>query len=114
MKEPEKAPETEEPAKEPETPEKPAEEPKPVEAPAKTSEVKSDVKAEPPANREMLDAIVEEHGIDAAIDALKKVKVVDLRSLAREYNGEFGIAGREIRNANKTILIEEFRKFFTK
>jgi len=45
---------------------------------------------------------------------LSKVKVVDLRSLAREFNGEFGIAGREITHANKKMLIEEFRKFFKK
>lgn len=103
MKVPEKAPEVEETATI-------SEEPKQA-APAPAQ--KSDAKIEPPANREMLDALVKEQGVDAAIDALKKVKVVDLRSLAREYNGEFGIAGREIRNANKTILIDEFRKFFT-
>jgi Ran GTPase-activating protein (RanGAP) involved in mRNA processing and transport len=58
--------------------------------------------------------MVKKHGADQAIKALSKVKVVDLRSLAREYNGEFGIAGREIRNANKKVLIEEFSKLFSK
>ncbi len=58
--------------------------------------------------------MVKKHGIDAALEALAKVKVVDLRKLAREYNGEFGIAGREIRNANKKLLIEEFEKYFRK
>ena len=57
--------------------------------------------------------MVKEYGVDAAVGQLAKVKVVDLRALAREYNGEFGIAGREIRNANKKVLIDEFRKFFT-
>jgi hypothetical protein len=58
--------------------------------------------------------MVAELGADEAIKALSKVKVVDLRALAREYNGEFGIAGREIRNANKKVLIEEFGRFFKK
>lgn len=58
--------------------------------------------------------MVKKNGADAAIKALSKVKVVDLRALAREYNGEFGIAGREIRNANKKVLIEEFSKYFAK
>ena len=104
MKAPEKAPEVEETAPISEEPKKAAP------APAQ----KLEANAEPPASREALDALVKEQGVDVAMAVLKKVKVVDLRSLAREYNGEFGIAGREIRNANKTILIDEFRKFFTK
>lgn len=58
--------------------------------------------------------MVKEHGVEAAIKALSKVKVVDLRALAREYNGEFGIAGREITLANKKALIGEFQKYFEK
>lgn len=79
-------------------------------APAKKAEAKGGA----PADRKALEALVKEQGAEAAIEALSKVKVVDLRALAREYNGEFGIAGREIRNANKKVLIEEFRKFFSK
>jgi hypothetical protein len=41
------------------------------------------------------------------------VRVVDLRTLAREFNGEFGIAGREITLAKKKALLEEFEKFFS-
>jgi hypothetical protein len=37
-----------------------------------------------------------------------------LRALAREYNGDFGIAGREITHANKNSLIEKFEEFFKK
>ena len=77
-------------------------------APAKADDLKA------PADRKALDAMVKKHGAEAAIKALSKVKVVDLRALAREYNGEFGIAGREIRNANKKVLIEEFSKYFAK
>ena len=77
-------------------------------------ETTSNEDIEAPKDREALDAIVKKHGPDAAIDVLSKVRVVDLRTLAREYNGEFGIAGREITLANKNTLIEEFRKFFSK
>lgn len=91
-------------------PEKAPEKPEP---PAKAGvKAEGEVKLDPPADRKALDAMVKKHGADAVVDALTRVRVVDLRSLAREYNGEFGIAGREIRNANKKVLIEEFRKFF--
>ena len=105
MKEPEKAP-----AKAPEKAQ-PVSEPEKVEE--KKAEAPADAKLEPPTDRKALDAMVKEYGVDAAVGQLAKVKVVDLRALAREYNGEFGIAGREIRNANKKVLIDEFRKFFT-
>ncbi len=85
------------------------------EAPKKAAPAKAEAKApDAPKDRKALDALVKKEGVDAAIAALSKVKVVDLRALAREYNGEFGIAGREIRNANKKVLIEEFRRFFEK
>ena len=85
------------------------------EAPKKAAPAKAEAKVpDAPKDRKALDALVKKEGVDAAIAALSKVKVVDLRALAREYNGEFGIAGREIRNANKKVLIEEFRRFFEK
>ena len=126
---------TEAPAKAPEAPKAPAKAGEaPVkaapekEAPVKKAPAKAEKKAEPkpkkaeakgdqpapPADRKALEALVKAEGVEAALGALSKVKVVDLRALAREYNGEFGIAGREIRNANKKVLIEEFRRFFAK
>ena len=137
MSAPEKAPEAPakaEPVKAEPVKTEPAEAPAPVktEAPAKAEAPKAEAPAkaepkapakpakasgktaEPPKDRKALDALVKNDGIDAAMAALSKVKVVDLRALAREYNGEFGIAGREIRNANKKALIEEFRRFFEK
>lgn len=134
MSAPEKAPEKEEPAKAPaapvitdapKAPEAPKAPAKAGKAPAKKAEPKpakkaeakpakkADAKAAAPTDRKALEAMVEAQGAAAALEALSKVKVVDLRALAREYNGEFGIAGREIRNANKKVLIEEFRKFFS-
>jgi hypothetical protein len=109
VKTPEKAPEKAS-AKEPEkASEKAPDAPKPEE-----KKKAAEALPEPPKDRKALEAAVKKYGVDAAIEALKKVKVVDLRSLAREFNGEFGIAGREIRNANKKVLIDEFKAFFSK
>lgn len=58
-----------------------------------------------------LDRMVETSGLDNAMAALEKCKVVKLRNLAREYE-DFGIAGRLISKANKTALIEEFKKYY--
>ena len=90
MKTPEKASE-EAPEKEPEkVPEKKA----PAKAPEKPKQKAADELPEPPKDRKALEATVKKYGVEAALEALQKVRVVDLRSLAREYNGEFGIAGR--------------------
>lgn len=58
-----------------------------------------------------MDRLVEESGLDKALETVEKCKVVKLRNLAREYE-DFGIAGRLISKANKTALIEEFRKYY--
>ena len=63
-------------------------------------------------HKEDMDRLVEKAGIDKAIAALDKCKVVKLRNLAREYE-DFGIAGRMISKANKTALLEEFRKYYS-
>ena len=129
MSAPEKAPETPAKAEAPLKVEAPAKEAAPakVEEPVKDEEPAKEVPETPakaekapaaeleaPKDRKALEAMVKKHGADQAVKALSKVKVVDLRSMAREYNGEFGIAGREIRNANKKVLIEEFSKLFSK
>lgn len=121
-KAPEKAPEKEPvkaPEKEPEKasakePEKASEKAPDAPKPEEKKKAAEALLPEPPKDRKALEAAVKKYGVDAAIEALKKVKVVDLRSLAREFNGEFGIAGREIRNANKKVLIDEFKAFFSK
>ena len=113
MKTPEKAPE-----KTPEKAPEKAPEKEPEKAPAKAPEAPkqkaADELPEPPKDRKALEAAVKKYGVDATIEALQKVRVVDVISLAREYNCEFGIAGREIRNANKKVLIDEFKAFFSK
>ena len=92
---------------------------KKAEKPARTAPKKEEpkpapVKVDGPVNRKKLESIVKKNGLNDALDVLSKTKVVDLRSLAREFNGEFGIAGREITHANKKVLINEFKKFFKK
>lgn len=80
-----------------------------AEAPAvKPEPAKVDTEAVTKAD---IDKIAKENGIDAAIETLEKIKVVKLRGIAREYDG-LGIAGREISKANKTVLIEEIRKYY--
>lgn len=61
-------------------------------------------------NRETLDQLIESQGIKAAMAELDKLKVTELRTLAREYP-ELAIAGREISKANKHKLLEEFRDY---
>ena len=59
-----------------------------------------------------MDKLVAEKGVDKAVEIIGGCKVVKLRNLAREYE-DFGIAGREISKANKTELLEEFRKYYS-
>lgn len=63
-------------------------------------------------HKEDMDRLVEKVGVDKAVETLEKCKVVKLRNLAREYE-DFGIAGRLISKANKTALLEEFRKYYS-
>lgn len=59
-----------------------------------------------------MDELVSEKGVEKSIEIIKGCKVVKLRNLAREYS-DFGIAGRQISKANKTELLEEFRKYYS-
>lgn len=59
-----------------------------------------------------MDKLVAEKGVDRAVEIIGKCKVVKLRNLAREYE-DFGIAGREVSKANKTVLLEEFKKYYS-
>lgn len=59
-----------------------------------------------------MDKLVAEKGVGKAVAIIENCKVVKLRNLAREYES-FGIAGREISKANKTELLEEFRKYYS-
>lgn len=63
-------------------------------------------------HKEDMDKLVEQKGIQKAIEVIEKCRVVKLRNLAREY-ADFGIAGRLISKANKEQLLEEFRKYYS-
>lgn len=64
-------------------------------------------------NKEAIDKIADEKGIDSAIEALNSLKVVKLRTLAREYT-DLGIAGRLISKADKKMLLLEFKAYYNK
>lgn len=62
-------------------------------------------------NKEAVDKVLLEYGLEETIEALKKVTVIKLRSLAREYK-DFGIKSAKISKANKKLLIGEFKKYY--
>ena len=61
--------------------------------------------------RDTIDLWMSQDGLTETMKILEDMKVTELRTLAREYS-EFSIAGREISKANKTLLLEEFRKYY--
>lgn len=63
-------------------------------------------------HKEDMDKLVEQKGIQKAIEVIERCRVVKLRNLAREYS-DFGITGRVISGANKAQLLEEFRKYYS-
>lgn len=76
--------------------------------PAENDEIKDAAEM----HKEDMDRLVADKGIDRAVEIIDRCKVVKLRNLAREYK-DFGISGRDISKANKTVLIEEFRKYYS-
>ncbi len=77
------------------------------------AEVKVTGKAAAEVHKETVDEWVESKGVDATIELISKCRVDKLRNLAREYS-DFGITGRVISKTNKTGLIDEFRKYYSK
>lgn len=64
-------------------------------------------------NKEAIDKMVIEKGLEEALEFLKKLKVIKLRNLARDYKG-FGIVGRLISKADKQMLLTEFKAYYEK
>ena len=62
-------------------------------------------------NKEDVDTMMLKFDLEEVIEALSKLKVIELRNLARGYK-EFGIAGRAVSKANKKLLLIEFRKYY--
>lgn len=63
-------------------------------------------------DKELLDRLVGEKGLEEAIAVLSELKVVKLRNLARQYK-DFGIAGRMISKADKQMILAEFKKYYS-
>ncbi|MHB9940494.1 propanediol utilization protein [Clostridium sporogenes] len=64
-------------------------------------------------NKEDVDNLIRQNGIEKTILILAKLKVVKLRNLAREYK-DLGIAGRTISKAGKNLLINKFKLYYEK
>ncbi|MGH4120545.1 BMC domain-containing protein [Clostridium sp.] len=62
-------------------------------------------------NKEDVDKLILEYGLEEAIKILSKFKVIELRNIARQYK-TFGIVGRKVSKANKMLLLTEFRKYY--
>ncbi len=62
-------------------------------------------------NKNSVDTIVREHGLEAALEVLSNLRVTKLRNLAREYK-ELGITGRLISKADKKTLLAEFNEYY--
>lgn len=103
------------------TPDEPDDEPvpAPVQEPeiqaeplvAVTEESSGETETVDTINRETVDTWMKQDGFSETMKILEDMKVTELRTLAREYP-EFSIAGREISKANKTLLLEEFGKYY--
>lgn len=95
--------------------EKPAKAEVPVKVKTEASvkvEMKEEATAEEP-NKKAIDKMILEKGLEEVLEALKKLKVIKLRNLARDYK-DFGIVGRLISKADKQMLLTEFREYYEK
>lgn len=102
------------------TPDEPDDEPVPQSVPEIQAKPSVPVTEEEPScdtetvdtiKRETVDVWMKQDGFEETMKILEDMKVTELRTLAREYP-EFSIAGREISKANKTLLLEEFGKYY--
>ncbi len=64
-------------------------------------------------NKKQLDLQIKQNGLDETLKILNGLKVVKLRTLARDIDN-FGINGRELAKANKEQLLKEFQDYFKK
>ncbi len=86
-------------------------EPEELQAKETVSEPSNEPEAADTIKRETIDLWMKQDGLEVTMKILEDRKVTELRTLAREYP-EFTIAGREISKANKTLLLEEFGKYY--
>jgi len=62
-------------------------------------------------NKEAIDKMVIEYGLEQTIEVISKFKVIELRNLARGYKN-FGILGRSVSKANKRLLLTKFIEYY--
>ncbi|MEW9095996.1 MAG: BMC domain-containing protein [Clostridiaceae bacterium] len=61
--------------------------------------------------KETLDKLVKDNGIEKAIEVLNKLKLIKLRNLARQYN-DLKITDEVISKASKKLLIAKIRAYY--
>lgn len=62
-------------------------------------------------DKKQLDKIVQDNGLEKALEILNQLRVTKLRSLAREYK-DLGMVGRVISKANKKALLVSFKEYY--
>ncbi|MBN7774559.1 BMC domain-containing protein [Clostridium aminobutyricum] len=62
-------------------------------------------------HKDVIDQLASQSSMEELLAALGKLKVTKLRNLAREYK-DFGIAGRLISKADKSLLLMEFKAYY--
>ncbi|MBN7774578.1 BMC domain-containing protein [Clostridium aminobutyricum] len=77
----------------------------------KTEEAEGEAFSNQELLKDEMDAFVKNGDFDQVLKVLESLKVTKLRALAREY-GDFGITGRAISNADRNLLMEEFKKYY--
>ena len=64
-------------------------------------------------NKESIDKLVLEYGLEKALQVLSRIKLIKLRNLARKYES-MGIKGRMISKADKKMILAEFKQYYSK
>lgn len=62
-------------------------------------------------NRSSVDKMVLEYGLEKSMKIIKRLKLIELRALAFEYNN-FGLSEKQVSKIVKKLLIEEFIKYY--
>jgi len=64
-------------------------------------------------DKEQLDQTVKEYGLETVMNSLGKLKVIELRNLARQYQ-DLGISENMISKTDKKMLLAEFENYYKK
>ncbi len=83
----------------------------PIKADLKKENVQTATLEVIPTNKTELERTIKQNGMDKTLQILNGIKVVELRSLARDIDN-FGINGRELAKSNKSKLLSEFGSYY--